>query len=97
MSAIPIKPFETLERDVARDSSDFTQKLERHDAQFEQVRGNIEANRGIALGSQKRADHQDEQIADLKRQLEEEALARQALSARIEGLTGSREAKAEDA
>lgn len=67
-----------------RDLADFAQKLERYDEQVVQLRGNMDANRSIALGSQKRVDRQDEQIAELKRQLEEEAEVRQALTKRVE-------------
>ena len=80
------KAIQTLERDVARDNADFTQKLVGYDQQFEQVRMNIDANRSIVLGSQKRADHQDEQLADFKRQLQEEAQARQSFAERFEVL-----------
>lgn len=54
-----------------------------------QLRGNMDANRSIALGSQKRVDRQDEQIAELKRQLEEEALARHVLADQVAALVAA--------
>ena len=61
------RAMETLERDCVRDLADFAQKLERYDEQVVQLRGNMEANRSIALGSQKRVDRQDEQITELRK------------------------------
>lgn len=80
------RAMETLERDCVRDLADFAQKLERYNERFEQMHGNVEANRNIALGSQKRADTQDEQIVALKQQLQEEAQARQALAEQVDAL-----------
>ncbi len=83
------RAMETLERDCVRDLADFAQKLERYDERVVQVRGNMEANRSIALGSQKRVDRQDEQIVELKGQLEEEVLARQVLSDQVAALVAT--------
>jgi len=77
------RAMETLERDCVRDLADFAQKLERYDEQVVQLCVNTEANRSIVLGTQKRADRQDELIAGLKQQLEEEAQSKQALSEQI--------------
>jgi chromosome segregation ATPase len=80
--------LEQLARDQAHDVATLTERLETLEQRIEQVAKRAEAAQITVLGYQQHADTQDQVIAELRAQLQEEAQARQRLSTQVASLFG---------
>lgn len=79
--------LEQLARDQAHDVATLTERVETIEQRLEQVATKAEAMQITALGYQQRADVQDQAIAELRAQLQEEAQARQLLTTQVAALS----------
>jgi chromosome segregation ATPase len=83
--------LEQLARDQAHDLATLTERLETIEQRIEQVAKRVEAAQITVLGYQQHADTQDQVIAELRAQLQEEVQARQRLSMQVSLLTGEKQ------
>jgi uncharacterized protein YbcI len=74
---------EQLARDQAQDVAAQNERLETIEKRMEQVATRAEAAQVTALGAQKRADDQDQRLQEVRKILQGEVAARQALEQRI--------------
>jgi len=78
--------LEGLNKEVAADLASMQEHVDQTGARMDQLATQIEAVQITALGSQQRADVQDQAIADLRAQLQSEAQAREALAEQVVAL-----------
>jgi hypothetical protein len=84
--------LEALNKEVAADLVSMQEHVDQAGARMDKLATRIEAVQITALGSERRADVQDQAIADLRAQLQEEARAREALAEQVAALQGEKKA-----